>query len=499
MALTTTTQKRKPRGLAQGPSGLLPQQQRQTNAAGYQPGSSGYQGREDDVSKVAAGMMAKDSPLMQRAAAKGLMVANSRGLMNSSIAAGASMGSALDQVVPMASQTASQEAQKNMAGQKYQIDTDSAYRDEGITARADERQFGYQSDLSAQESGQRIEETGVEYGYRGELSAQEATQAQILSQQQSEQRIGETNAEYAQRKGLSAQEAAQLKSQTVLETDMQKGLNQQQAGIAQDQTKLEYAQRGTLSAQEYEQNLGLTKAEGAITRENAKFQSGLDQAENAQKFKFDQENLKLDGQIKANLEAQGFNYEKELTGIQQKFDASQAALDRNLENSKVYKQLNAESKRGAETMVNNAFNDYQGMIGDIMRNPDLSASERSAQIKAAQQTVDMRMGLIEDMHGIEFDWPKSFAASAGGTNGGGGTTESTSSKTTTATARKSSGNGGKETMRSVAGKAALTTTRPQARGDSSKKTPVATPQARSASKSKNERNYKSSSYKDSRY
>lgn len=48
----------------------------------------------------------KDSPLMQRARAEGMLVAGRRGLQNSSIAAGASMGSMVDRAMPMAQQDA---------------------------------------------------------------------------------------------------------------------------------------------------------------------------------------------------------------------------------------------------------------------------------------------------------------------------------------------------------------------------------------------------------
>ena len=58
--------------------------------------------------KTAAGLLdsilAKDSPLMQRAATQGKQFANNRGLLNSSMAGGAAQGAMIDRATPIASQ-----------------------------------------------------------------------------------------------------------------------------------------------------------------------------------------------------------------------------------------------------------------------------------------------------------------------------------------------------------------------------------------------------------
>lgn len=122
----------------------------------------GYTDREDRVDVIAEGIMAKDSPLMQRARATGTAFANRRGLMNSSIAAGAQQGAVLDQVVPMASQNAQQEFQKNRAGQDF-----------GIAGGLAEKDFGYRSDLSKQEAAQQKDAVTTEYGLRESLQGKQ--------------------------------------------------------------------------------------------------------------------------------------------------------------------------------------------------------------------------------------------------------------------------------------------------------------------------------------
>ncbi|MEQ8394979.1 hypothetical protein [Thalassobaculum sp.] len=62
-------------------------------------------------------IMASDSPLMRRTASQGLMLANRRGLLNSSVAAEAAQAAMLDAAVPIASTDASLANQQYMQGQ----------------------------------------------------------------------------------------------------------------------------------------------------------------------------------------------------------------------------------------------------------------------------------------------------------------------------------------------------------------------------------------------
>lgn len=63
-------------------------------------------------------ILGADSPLMQRARTKGLEVANSRGLLNSSMAAGTAMNSMIDAALPIASQDSQQGNQRYMQGRE---------------------------------------------------------------------------------------------------------------------------------------------------------------------------------------------------------------------------------------------------------------------------------------------------------------------------------------------------------------------------------------------
>lgn len=69
---------------------------------------------DDSVTGKLNALTATDSPLMQQARTGAASYANKRGLLNSSIAAGAGEDAAIRAALPVASQEASQAAQKNL-------------------------------------------------------------------------------------------------------------------------------------------------------------------------------------------------------------------------------------------------------------------------------------------------------------------------------------------------------------------------------------------------
>lgn len=80
-----------------------------------------------DESITAAGrldkMLGSDSPLMKRAETQGKQYANKRGLLNSSMAAGASQGAMIDAATPIAAQDSNNLMQSALSGQQFDQET----------------------------------------------------------------------------------------------------------------------------------------------------------------------------------------------------------------------------------------------------------------------------------------------------------------------------------------------------------------------------------------
>ena len=75
---------------------------------------------EADVASAVAKVTSESSPLMQQARTDGLKMANRRGLINSSMAAGAAQSEALRVAVPIGAQQAAQTHQRNVSDQNFQ-------------------------------------------------------------------------------------------------------------------------------------------------------------------------------------------------------------------------------------------------------------------------------------------------------------------------------------------------------------------------------------------
>lgn len=105
---------------------LVNQNQFQPTERGF---DSGRYGMSDDqtVEHRLAGILAKDSPLMQRAATQGMQYANGRGMLNSSMAAGAAQGAMIDRATPIAQQDAQQAFQRQNLSLDHQNTRELAY------------------------------------------------------------------------------------------------------------------------------------------------------------------------------------------------------------------------------------------------------------------------------------------------------------------------------------------------------------------------------------
>lgn len=109
------------------------------------------------VDEEAARIMSQDSALMQKAKTDGLRTANSRGLLNSSMAAQASQAAVLDQVVPMASQNAGQnfdtqrstqdfEEEQSLATQQGEIQTGLLQTESDLKRAENEEQRTFEAE-----------------------------------------------------------------------------------------------------------------------------------------------------------------------------------------------------------------------------------------------------------------------------------------------------------------------------------------------------------------
>lgn len=177
-----------PGGVAPGATGALPTSL--TGAATYAPNDSSL------VAKQLQALLASDSPYVQRARTRAMEYANSRGGLNSSIAAGAGEGAAIDAAMPIAQADASAHLgslrdnanalnQFGAAGNAFQFQGALNTQNAGITTARDAAQFGYQTQLNAQGAAINTARDSAQFANRlTEMRATTDEQIRLMDKQQ---------------------------------------------------------------------------------------------------------------------------------------------------------------------------------------------------------------------------------------------------------------------------------------------------------------------------
>lgn len=181
--------------------------------------SEGYEVTEGELSddakatKILARETALDSPLMQRAQQEGMLTAARRGLQNSSIAAGASMGAMVDRATPVVLQEAQSMTSMELANleetNKAKAFTAASKNAASLTAAQLKSQEGQTlAGIKSTESIASAQLTSQEKQAAAQIASSEA----MFSAQQKNQ-MAQFNAEWANRAGMLKAELNQQAGQ----------------------------------------------------------------------------------------------------------------------------------------------------------------------------------------------------------------------------------------------------------------------------------------------
>lgn len=208
-----------------------------TGSVGYDAATREIDPAKETVSGQLDSVLAKDSLLMQRARAGATQAANRRGLLNSSMAAGAGEAAAIDAALPIASADANIYGTASRDNQAY---TNQARQfgagESNITARqnaAAMNQAG-QAKLGAElEKGLLGARTEAESRLQGERAAQEASLIGTRAGAEST---------------LQAERAAQEKELTALRGQLETSLQELRGGQAESLANIEAGYRQLIQA-----------------------------------------------------------------------------------------------------------------------------------------------------------------------------------------------------------------------------------------------------------
>jgi len=368
---------------------------------GELPTGMSVQGRLDRLLK-------STSPYMQTAKQQGLQTANRRGLLNSSIAAGAAQGAAIDRALPIAQQDAGLSGQFGLNQQNYGIQSNLSRQSAAQNLRAQTQAEGFQSGLSSQEAAQRLAAQTQSEKFQGGQSA-------LDRQLQREQQLKQIEAQY----GLSRQEAEQrLVAQTQAEGFQKWQTTAQLDAAKESQIRQIQAQFG-LSRQEAEQRLqAQTQAESAQRESQIRSieaQYGLSRQEAEQQLRFNEQNYNFDigrmeKQSAINIEnredVQAYNQAQAL--LQGDINAGLVELSSNLQQRKdEYMRnwaiadrdfsANRDALNEYATYVDKAQMELRDAITRISTSPDLNEDAKTYMIQQYIEDTNYQIGMREGL------------------------------------------------------------------------------------------------------
>ena len=246
------------------------------------------------------GILSKESPLMQRAQTQGMQYGNSRGLLNSSMAAGAAQGAMIDRATPIAQQDAQQFFERGNLSLNHQNQHDMAYLNDDLQ----------RNQMALQQAIQQGNDQ-----LAAQLRMQINEQQEHLSRGSMQLGHGQTMQRDNTLHGYNREQDAWRHGQTLDRDSIQQGYHQDnmhlghgfnreqdswRQGYHQDNMRLGHTQDMTRDQASYNHQRTMTELGHVLGMENMEFAKNLDQRHQIQLLEIGQDFQRL-GQYESGL------------------------------------------------------------------------------------------------------------------------------------------------------------------------------------------------------
>lgn len=352
-------------------------------------GPQSYTAQQREVNRqteTAAGqvesLLAKDSPLMQRARTLAMQGMNQRGLVNSSMSQGAGVAAMIDRITPIAQQDAQTYGTRSLANQQAVNDANQFNVGQNNQVYSQKLDQGFKT--SERESGQQYQ-TSERLGSQAfattfEVAKQNFTAAQAELDRAQENALSD--------KSIAAQQALQTaqqnftSAQSALDRAQQTAMLEKQQDFTATQNSLDRSQQFAL--QNAAQMFQATEAEKSrageimLADKNITAQKALEAA----RQEFQRGESALDRAQQVNLQT-----------AQQNFTAAQSELDRAHQNAINDKSIEAQkalqnAQQTFQTAQNELDRVQQTKVAQAQIDANKALSDANQQFQAAQNKLE---------------------------------------------------------------------------------------------------------------
>jgi hypothetical protein len=348
-----------------------------------------------------SGLLSDNGAYVQQAKAAGTDLAASRGVLNSSIAAGASQKAAYDAVVPIATADASIAAQKDLSKQSF-VQTTATNTQQNTAAKdlqtgqiaSTEKIAGMNIDASAQAQAKQI------------IADASKQAAQITSNQQlaTLQAATQTNINSMNIDAAAKQQLIQVASQELIAA--RQNTSQEAISANQNATTLATANLSA-STQTAIANLQI---DAAAKQQASSILAQAQQLAAQLTSQKDLAQLSADTQSKiATLNIADADKQQLLSlATQEKLAGMTQSTQLQVANMNV--SSNQQDKAAAAAV--SYANVYSTMVNAINSNPNIPADARAAYLDNAKTLYNNGMSLVEQTYNVQLDWGQGTPAAA---------------------------------------------------------------------------------------
>ena len=364
-----------------------------TSLQGYDAEISEVNPETDTVAAQMNTLLSKESPYITRARTSAAQYANTRGLLNSSMAAGAGEASAIDAALPIASQDANifnTTRLTNQSAKNRGFEFTAGSQNQGALTAFQANKALESQKLSGEQALQQIGASGEQQ--RLNIGTQTGANLQLLAQ------------EFANQKELTAAQFAQQRAQTILQGEVQQGLitteAQYRERLAQIQGEIEKA----LSAQSYQQQLGTMGFQEEVNTRLATLQNSF--AESQARLQADLQAgviMQADYEIKSKLLTQSQQNQLETLQAQAAINQQMVQLEADLQTGQImpaqFEQQKAllQQQFQQSLALQTAQNDFAAVLQQMKGTQATELANIEGAFKTLIQTSASASSLYQDI------------------------------------------------------------------------------------------------------
>lgn len=356
--------------------------------------------QEDTVAQTVANITSQDSALMKVAETEGMKLANRRGLLNSSLAAGTAQDAMMRYAVPIASQDAAQAFNKNQAARQFEYSMAQQSNQQDFLGG----QAALDRDLTREQiaSQEKISFAQIESA-EGLAAAQRALELELQANQLSATEQAQIR-DIASREGMAAADRALQQALADQRETFELKLQANQLSAAEEAQIRDIASREGIAAADRALNEKLTMAQIGAQLKSVQMQLSSAEKQQLADIAYREGQGAADRALQEMMQQKDIDFRTNISQMELDANALENQLSRESQEALMGLQINSQERIAAGNLLYNMETLYNTSVSNIYANTDMDAEGREAALTSAKNLRDYQLNLVQQMYDVALDW-----------------------------------------------------------------------------------------------